>query len=80
VNELFLEIADDSRHDDVIIISYEYIDATTFDSWDMGFAPTTDALYKVLNDVGQNTFNPQALAPGQVVSFFKRTIRTTPNE
>lgn len=69
VNELFLEIADDPRHDDVVIISYEYIDATTFSSWDMGFAPATDAFYKLLNDVGQNTFDPRALTPEQAVSF-----------
>jgi hypothetical protein len=29
----------------------------------MGFAPATDAFYKLLNDVGQNSFDPRALTP-----------------
>lgn len=69
VNELFHDISDDPRHDDVVIIGYEYIDATTFGSWNMGFAPASDAFYKLLNEVGQNNFDPRAFTPEQAVNF-----------
>ncbi|WP_300427557.1 BLUF domain-containing protein [uncultured Thalassolituus sp.] len=69
VNELFLEIAEDPRHDDVVIVGYEYIPATTFGSWDMGFAPASDQFYQLLNKLGQNTFNPADMTPEQAVSF-----------
>lgn len=72
VNALFLEISDDPRHDDVVIIGYEYIDTTTFGSWNMGFAPASDDFYKLLNDVGQNTFEPRAFSPEQAVTFLSR--------
>jgi len=72
VNELFLDIADDPRHDDVIIVGYEYIDATTFGSWDMGFAPASDEFYRLLNEVGQNAFDPSEFTPEQAVSFLTK--------
>jgi len=72
VNELFLDIADDPRHDDVVIIGYEYIDATTFGSWDMGFAPASDEFYRLLNEVGQNAFDPAEFTPEQAVGFLTK--------
>jgi len=69
VNELFLDIADDPRHDAVVIVGYEYIDATTFGAWDMGFAPASEQFYALLNDVGQNTFDPRELSQEQAVRF-----------
>mgnify|MGYP000002885847 FL=1 len=72
VNELFLDIADDPRHDDVVIVGYEYIDATTFGAWDMGFAPASDEFYQLLNEVGQNTFDPREFSPEQAVTFLSK--------
>ena len=72
VNELYLEIADDPRHDEIVIISYEYVDNAVFGSWTMGFAPASDHFYTLLNEIGHNSFNPKELTPEQAFSFLHK--------
>lgn len=71
VNELYLEIADDPRHDQVVIISYDVITAPLFPDWNMGFAPASDHFYRLLNELGKNEFLPQDFTAEQALSFLK---------
>ena len=69
VNELFLEIADDARHDDVVIISYDYVDKAVFPDWHMGYAANSGAVSKQLQEFGLSQFNPEQLSPAQAIQF-----------
>ena len=69
VNELYLDIADDPRHDEAVIIAYEEITAPSFKEWNMGFAPASDHFYTLLNEVGMNTFLPAQLTASQATNF-----------
>lgn len=72
VNELYLSIAEDSRHDEVTIISYEEVEQPLFTQWQMGFAPASDHFYSLLSELGQNTFDPSALSSEQALTLLKR--------
>lgn len=71
VNELFLEIADDARHDDVVIISYEYIDRCVFPSWHMGYAANSGAITELLTSFGLTDFEPVKLSAPQALEFLQ---------
>lgn len=72
VNELYLEIAEDPRHDGVTILSYEEIDAPVFGLWQMGFAPASDNFYELLNSVGVSRFDPNLFSTSQAFDFLQR--------
>lgn len=69
VNALYLDIADDSRHQDIQILSYEEVQQPAFQQWSMGFAPSNDDFYRLLSELGQNQFNPQAMTADQALNF-----------
>ncbi|MEM7217234.1 MAG: BLUF domain-containing protein [Pseudomonadota bacterium] len=69
VNELFLEIADDPRHDDVVISSYEYVDQRQFPDWHMGYAASSGAVNAMLLEFGMESFDPPAMTADQSVAF-----------
>ena len=71
VNELFLEIADDARHDDVVIISYEYIESRVFPQWNMGYSANTGAVTALLKRFELTRFEPDKLAPAQALEFLQ---------
>ncbi|MGB0866731.1 MAG: BLUF domain-containing protein, partial [Granulosicoccaceae bacterium] len=71
VNELFLEIADDVRHDDVVIISYEYIDECIFPDWHMGYSANSGAVSDLLKSFGHADFEPEQLSPSQALEFLQ---------
>lgn len=75
VNELYLQIADDPRHDGVEIISYEYINAPEFGNWQMGFVAASDTFYTLLNEVGVSGFDPALFSPEQALGFLQRLSR-----
>lgn len=69
VNELYLDIAGDPRHDEVTIISYNEVDDRRFSAWDMGFAPASDDFYALLSELGNNEFMPADFTPDQAFSL-----------
>ena len=71
VNELFLEIADDVRHEDVVIISYSYIDECIFPDWHMGYAANSGAVTDMLQSFGLDRFEPEKLTPEQALEFLQ---------
>lgn len=71
VNELFLEITDDPRHEDVVITSYEYIDAPVFGDWQMGYAGSSGSFNELLQEYGLDHFNPAEMNPEQSLAFLK---------
>ncbi|MAS24634.1 MAG: blue light sensor protein [Oceanospirillaceae bacterium] len=72
VNELYLSIAEDARHDEVVIISYQEIDEPMFNEWQMGFAPASDHFYSLLSELGQNSFDPSELTAEQALKLLQR--------
>mgnify|MGYP005987735699 CR=1 FL=1 len=71
VNELFFHIADDPRHLDVIIRSYEYIEKQTFKEWNMGYAGSTPVFMQLLAKLNQTVFEPAELSPKQVYALLR---------
>ena len=71
VNELFLEIADDVRHDDVMIVSYSYVDECVFPDWHMGYAANSGAVTDMLTSFGLDAFTPEKLSPDQALHFLQ---------
>ncbi|MGB1091421.1 MAG: BLUF domain-containing protein [Oceanobacter sp.] len=72
VNELYLDIADDPRHDSIEILSYEEIEKPVFGDWQMGFAPASERFYNLLNEVGASRFDPASFSPEQALTFLKQ--------
>ncbi|MCP5149617.1 MAG: BLUF domain-containing protein [Chromatiales bacterium] len=71
VNALYLEIADDPRHDDVVIVSYEPIDSPAFGDWQMGYATQSGALVRALQGLGQREFDPPTMSPSEALEFLR---------
>ena len=71
VNELYLDIADDPRHDEITIISYEEITAPIFKQWKMGYAGGSAEFTKLLKEMGQTEFLPETMSPRQAFQFLQ---------
>ena len=71
VNELFFHIADDPRHSDVVIASYEYIEKTSFENWKMGYASSTPVFVELLAKLKQSIFEPGDLTPKQIYALLR---------
>ena len=69
VNELYLEIADDPRHDDIVLLSYEYPERRLFEDWRMGYAGGDTGLAEGLHAQGLYDFDPAALTPRQALEL-----------
>lgn len=72
VNELYLDIADDPRHDDVVIISYNEITEQIFPKWQMGYAGSSAQFTQLLKDLGQVTFSPVDMTTEQAFTFLQQ--------
>lgn len=72
VNELYLDIADDPRHDDVVIISYNEVTEQVFPKWQMGYAGSSAQFTQLLKDLGQVTFSPVDMTAEQAFSFLQK--------
>jgi hypothetical protein len=71
VNELFLEIADDPRHQDVIIVSYEEITEPLFADWQMGYVSDAGEVARLLVSLGLERFDPPVMSPAQALAFLR---------
>jgi hypothetical protein len=71
VNTLFLDIAEDARHDAVTIIGYEYVDEPLFRDWRMGYAADGGAVGRLLHEFGMEKFEPLAMSPFQALRFLR---------
>jgi len=69
VTELFIEIADDPRHDDIELIGFDYIEKPIFDNWKMGYAGGSPVFHKLLEKLDMESFEPGRLAPRQALAF-----------
>jgi len=69
VNELYLEIADDPRHDNIVIISYDYVDSCIFPNWHMGYASNSGLVNQMLTQFGMETLDPEQLTAAQALEF-----------
>lgn len=69
VNELYLDIADDPRHNEIVIISYNEIKEPIFPQWQMGYAGSSAQFTQLLGKLGQVKFNPEAMTAEQAVKF-----------
>ncbi len=61
VSELYLDIADDARHDELTLICCEEITETSFSEWRMGYAGSSDKLQAILNKEDQLSFDPKQM-------------------
>jgi hypothetical protein len=71
VNELYLDIADDPRHDDIVIIDYSEITEPVFPKWQMGYAGSSAQFLALLKDLGQKEFRPSDMSSTQAFNFLK---------
>lgn len=72
VNELYLDIADDPRHDEITIISYSLITEPCFEQWKMGYAGSSAEFHKLLAELGQHEFKPDKMTAEQAEQFLQR--------
>jgi hypothetical protein len=72
VNELYLDIADDPRHDEIIIISYEEVPQRVFPQWQMGYAGSSAQFSTLLKELGQSTFSPADMSIQQAFDFLQK--------
>jgi len=71
LNELYLDIAEDPRHDEITLIAYTEVEEPTFGEWKMGYAAGSSEFYKLLEEMGQTEFSPAAMNEEQALSFLK---------
>lgn len=69
VSELFVTIAEDPRHDEVVIVNFEHIEQGNFSNWQMGYAGSNALLAKLLNKLKQPVFDPSVLTPNQCLAI-----------
>jgi hypothetical protein len=69
LNQLFLHISKDERHENVVIVSYEEIDERTFTSWNMGYAGSSSVFKEALQSIGEDEFSPEEMTPQQCLDF-----------
>jgi len=72
VNELYLDISDDPRHDEVVIIRYEEIERTIFPEWQMGYAGSSATFTELLKTLGQAEFSPADMTGDQAFDFLSQ--------
>ena len=72
VNELYLDIADDPRHDEVVIIAYEEVLEKVFPVWQMGYAGSSAQFTELLSELGQADFSPADMTAEQAVTFLQK--------
>ncbi len=76
VNELYLDIADDPRHDEVTIISYTEVESPSFSKWQMGYAGGSAEFHELLKDLGQDDFQPNAMDTERSLKFLTLMSRS----
>lgn len=69
VSELFVSIADDPRHDEVVIVSFDYVEEPNFESWQMGYAGSNSLLPTLLAKLKLKQFEPSELTPNQCLAI-----------
>jgi hypothetical protein len=72
VNELYLDIADDPRHDEIVIISYEEVAERIFPQWQMGYAGSSADFTVLLKELGQSDFAPADMTQEQASIFLQK--------
>ena len=63
VTELFIDIADDPRHDEVSLVSMEYFSDPKFSDWKMGYVASATYFDQALKQCGLSDFEPGNISP-----------------
>jgi len=63
VNDLYRDIACDSRHTCVTLLAYHVIEERMFDGWSMAFVRASDLDAQTLRKFGRGKLDPFALSP-----------------
>lgn len=72
VNQTYLHIAQDKRHEDIQIISFEYIKEREFFGWNMGYLQDGPGMRELLTlHGGSETFNPYQLSPQAALNLMR---------
>jgi len=69
VCELFVHIADDPRHDELEIASFEYIEKPLFKDWKMGYASSSPLFDKLLTHMEMSEFQPEKIQPRHALAL-----------
>ncbi|MGH1486070.1 MAG: BLUF domain-containing protein [Cellvibrionaceae bacterium] len=72
VNELYLDIADDARHDEIVIVGYEEVSECIFPQWQMGYAGSSAQFTELLKELGQTDFSPDEMTADQARNFLQK--------
>ena len=65
VSELYLDIADDDRHDDLTLMLCEEIEELSFSEWRMGFAGGSEKLQDILKKNHIQSFDPTLMSASE---------------
>ncbi|WP_018691603.1 BLUF domain-containing protein [Algicola sagamiensis] len=79
VNQLYLDIVDDPRHDDIVISQYEYIERPMFQDWQMGYAGSSPTFESLLNKLNLTQFEPDNIHPEQGLEILKQLAQHQDN-
>ena len=71
VNELYLRIAEDPRHDECVLISYGEAEERLFGGWRMGFAGSSTAFAEALRRTGYDAFDPMQMKSDDALEFLR---------
>jgi hypothetical protein len=76
VNQLYGDIARDSRHTRVTLLEYHEIEQRTFAEWSMAFIQASDLDAKMLRKYGsRGKFDPFSLSPEQARDLVKEIVK-----
>lgn len=71
INDLYLRIAEDPRHDQITLISYAVTEERLFGAWRMGFAGSSSAFQSTLASCGHERFEPLEMDPAEALQFLQ---------
>ena len=75
VNELYVEIARDTRHTDVTLLEYQEIEERIFGEWSMAFVRAKDLAPGLLRKFGgRGKFDPFKLSPEQALGLVRGIV------
>lgn len=75
VNATYASIMGDSRHAEVVLLSYKEIDRREFSDWLMGYVPESSLTSQILGDDG---FAPLKLNSRSALTFLKEVKQCIP--
>lgn len=72
VTELFIDIADDPRHDEISLVSMDYFEEPKFRDWQMGYVASAVYFEQALKECGLSSFEPGEMSPEVCLELLQR--------